>query len=121
MQRVGSMLAQGPLSSAEECALQQRRDSSSLAGSSPTPTKTANPIDSFTAGLQSKTEQELFQLIQQERDRKLGGVEEGAEGEEVEEEEFEVPNASTGELFGPRGREPTRYGDWENKGRCIDF
>ena len=22
---------------------------------------------------------------------------------------------------GPKGLEPTRYGDWERKGRCIDF
>lgn len=22
---------------------------------------------------------------------------------------------------GPTGPEPTRYGDWEKKGRCIDF
>ena len=22
---------------------------------------------------------------------------------------------------GPEGLEPTRYGDWERKGRCIDF
>jgi len=22
---------------------------------------------------------------------------------------------------GPPGPEPTRYGDWERKGRCIDF
>lgn len=25
------------------------------------------------------------------------------------------------ELGGPPGPEPTRYGDWEKKGRCIDF
>ena len=25
------------------------------------------------------------------------------------------------ELGGPVGPEPTRYGDWERKGRCIDF
>jgi hypothetical protein len=25
------------------------------------------------------------------------------------------------EIGGPRGPEPTRYGDWEKKGRCIDF
>ena len=25
------------------------------------------------------------------------------------------------ELEGPEGPEPTRYGDWERKGRCIDF
>jgi hypothetical protein len=22
---------------------------------------------------------------------------------------------------GPSGKEPTRYGDWEKNGRCIDF
>jgi hypothetical protein len=31
-----------------------------------------------------------------------------------------VPPAST-ELGGPTGPEPTRFGDWERKGRCIDF
>ena len=25
------------------------------------------------------------------------------------------------EIGGPSGLEPTRYGDWESKGRCIDF
>ena len=25
------------------------------------------------------------------------------------------------EIDGPTGPEPTRYGDWERKGRCIDF
>ena len=25
------------------------------------------------------------------------------------------------EIGGPRGPEPTRYGDWEVKGRCSDF
>ena len=27
----------------------------------------------------------------------------------------------SGEIGGPAGPEPTRYGDWEKKGRCIDF
>jgi hypothetical protein len=27
----------------------------------------------------------------------------------------------TREIGGPSGPEPTRYGDWERKGRCIDF
>lgn len=26
-----------------------------------------------------------------------------------------------GEHGGPKGPEPTRYGDWERKGRCVDF
>jgi hypothetical protein len=25
------------------------------------------------------------------------------------------------EYGGPKGKDPTRYGDWEMKGRCIDF
>jgi hypothetical protein len=25
------------------------------------------------------------------------------------------------ELGGPTGPEPTRFGDWERRGRCIDF
>jgi hypothetical protein len=25
------------------------------------------------------------------------------------------------ELGGPKGPEPTRYGDWEKAGRCSDF
>ena len=25
------------------------------------------------------------------------------------------------EIGGPKGPEPTRYGDWEKNGRCIDF
>jgi len=25
------------------------------------------------------------------------------------------------EFGGPKGPEPTRYGDWEKAGRCIDF
>ena len=28
---------------------------------------------------------------------------------------------SVKELGGPKGLEPTRYGDWESKGRCYDF
>ncbi|CAI9719084.1 Hypothetical predicted protein [Octopus vulgaris] len=30
-------------------------------------------------------------------------------------------NPQTGEIDGPRGPEPTRYGDWERKGRVTDF
>ncbi|MDG2270626.1 MAG: DUF1674 domain-containing protein [Alphaproteobacteria bacterium] len=26
-----------------------------------------------------------------------------------------------GEVGGPKGPEPTRYGDWERDGRCVDF
>ena len=32
-----------------------------------------------------------------------------------------APVPETGETGGPKGYEPTRYGDWENKGICWDF
>ncbi|MBM4226809.1 MAG: DUF1674 domain-containing protein [Gammaproteobacteria bacterium] len=32
-----------------------------------------------------------------------------------------VPAARPTEIGGPKGPEPTRYGDWERKGRCVDF
>lgn len=30
-------------------------------------------------------------------------------------------NKEIGEIGGPKGPEPTRYGDWERNGRCSDF
>ena len=33
----------------------------------------------------------------------------------------DVLDQRPGEIGGPAGPEPTRYGDWERKGRCIDF
>jgi hypothetical protein len=32
-----------------------------------------------------------------------------------------APAAAAEEAGGPKGREPTRYGDWENKGIAWDF
>ena len=32
-----------------------------------------------------------------------------------------VPAPAPREIGGPEGPEPTRYGDWERRGRCIDF
>jgi len=34
---------------------------------------------------------------------------------------LEAAPADTGEEGGPRGPEPTRYGDWERKGVAVDF
>ena len=33
----------------------------------------------------------------------------------------ENADATPREIGGPRGLEPTRYGDWERNGRCTDF
>jgi hypothetical protein len=31
------------------------------------------------------------------------------------------PDQFPGEVRGPKGPEPTRFGDWEKGGRCFDF
>lgn len=43
------------------------------------------------------------------------------EEEEEVNEDGEFVNKETGEVGGPRGPEPTRFGDWERNGRCSDF
>lgn len=43
------------------------------------------------------------------------GTREAATGEVIEDAGKEE------EFGGPQGPEPTRFGDWERKGRCIDF
>ncbi|XP_002513557.2 succinate dehydrogenase assembly factor 4, mitochondrial [Ricinus communis] len=40
---------------------------------------------------------------------------------EDQEYDDEFVNKETGEIGGPKGPEPTRYGDWERNGRCSDF
>lgn len=42
-------------------------------------------------------------------------------GDEREREEDHAQPTAGEEIGGPQGPEPTRYGDWERKGRCIDF
>ena len=32
-----------------------------------------------------------------------------------------MPKPLAKEIGGTKGPEPTRYGDWEHKGRCTDF
>ena len=36
-------------------------------------------------------------------------------------DENKLDNIETKEIGGPKGPEPTRYGDWEKAGRCSDF
>ena len=44
---------------------------------------------------------------------------EAAERRRAEAAKIDAP--ATGEIDGPAGPEPTRYGDWELKGRAVDF
>lgn len=46
----------------------------------------------------------------------------GSDNDQNKFEAFENDtNPDTGEINGPRGPEPTRFGDWERKGRVTDF
>ena len=43
-------------------------------------------------------------------------------GYETDEDDYvDMINPETGEWNGPRGLEPTRHGDWHQKGRATDF
>jgi len=37
------------------------------------------------------------------------------------EKDLPATDAVPREVGGPKGPEPTRYGDWERNGRCVDF
>ncbi len=55
-------------------------------------------------------------------DPKPAPATESTAAEPVEtDEDAALPPADPKEVGGPKGPEPTRYGDWEKKGRCIDF
>jgi hypothetical protein len=54
--------------------------------------------------------------------QKIGGETEGETGSPRLEPSGEAGHLDDRqEIGGPKGPEPTRYGDWERKGRCIDF
>nr|XP_032834498.1 succinate dehydrogenase assembly factor 4, mitochondrial [Petromyzon marinus]XP_032834499.1 succinate dehydrogenase assembly factor 4, mitochondrial [Petromyzon marinus] len=58
------------------------------------------------------------EAAEEEKAGATGG--DGGDGDSLEKFPGGV-NPRTGERGGPRGPEPTRYGDWERKGRCVDF
>ena len=51
-----------------------------------------------------------------DRVRDTGGLQPPAPTRKVR-----APVAQPREIGGPKGAEPTRYGDWEYNGRCTDF
>lgn len=68
-------------------------------------------VDVFTKKLQLKTERELEELVAGQKSRPF------AENED----RGERNKSDSREIGGPKGPEPTRYGDWERAGRCSDF
>jgi len=79
-----------------------------------------------------------FHMDQQEREPRQGQAPGGATGERPVPRAAQPPDARDGavanrtpsahatpgaprEIGGREGPDPTRYGDWELRGRCIDF
>lgn len=54
-------------------------------------------------------------------DRPLSEVERRALEEAAARRSASEAAEATDEVGGPRGPEPTRYGDWERKGLAVDF
>jgi hypothetical protein len=54
-------------------------------------------------------------------DKKPDATEKNSEISEPERPDDDKKTQATKEAGGPQGPEPTRYGDWERKGRCVDF
>lgn len=53
-------------------------------------------------------------------ERRLAELKAEAAGEKAR-KKAETEGTVDKEVGGPKGLEPTRYGDWEKAGRCFDF
>lgn len=56
-----------------------------------------------------------------EKDPKAPQKDENQTSQEGEKKPAHKPEQAEGEIGGPSGLEPTRYGDWERKGIISDF
>lgn len=85
--------------------------------------------DGSTEGGGGACNSEKFQKMAKKLREKtpIGKLDELEEGKHPFQEKEPLPqfpggvNPTTGEIGGPRGPEPTRFGDWERKGRVSDF
>lgn len=94
------------------------------------PTKQLGLLTSELSRLISSTSHKLHET--QHHDKQISGdgekivnekvIDGDRESDEDEEDGDSLDiNKETGEIGGPKGPEPTRFGDWEKNGRCSDF
>ncbi|CAE6261967.1 unnamed protein product [Arabidopsis arenosa] len=83
-----------------------------LSSGTPPPPQAPSPNQDLNRNVKPDQNLQQNQQMQKEEEEEEEG-EGGGGGEFV--------NEDTGEIGGPRGPEPTRYGDWEQRGRCSDF
>ena len=96
--------------------------------SSSSSTGSGDFLSSLEKKKRNQTEQSLEGLTEEGWEKKVPTTEETEETEKTEKiEDSEQPSSSSKntkkkpEVDGPKGPEPTRYGDWERAGRCSDF
>ncbi|MFS7949734.1 putative succinate dehydrogenase assembly factor 4 [Helianthus anomalus] len=75
---------------------------------------------SITNSTESAHNHQHSPINQQETVNEQDKVINSEEIEEDDGDELDI-NEETGEIGGPKGPEPTRFGDWERNGRCSDF
>ena len=68
---------------------------------------------------QNETSEEFEARMIAQFNKQVNETENTFKQKELEESFNSKSDAS--ETGGPKGLEPTRYGDWESKGRCHDF
>ena len=83
-----------------------------LASSTATTGKPLDNVTKATSGKPGMVKQDLNKVQLESK---------AAAKESDPEDEDDNVNPVTGEWLGPKGPEPTRYGDWQQKGRCTDF
>ena len=115
---------------------QQKRHFTATIGPHSKDVSDGKGVDIFTESLQRKVELELQQISR--FDRELGQTNDDASlqqsvadmdtlaNKQTEKDDMPGVDSSTSkdvkmEVGGPKGPEPTRYGDWERGGRCSDF
>ena len=77
--------------------------------------------DPFTQQLQQRTERELADILAAAQAKKGSDAAAALSVEDSDDDAEERQPARSDEIGGPKGKEPTRYGDWEGGGRCSDF
>ncbi|KAJ3044027.1 putative mitochondrial protein, conserved [Rhizophlyctis rosea] len=104
-----------------------RPSSSPPAKSSPPPKSPSPPTPPFTQSpgplpLGDPAAQRDFENLLKNHSESLSFSDIHPDAPKPVASEFEGDkNPVTGEIGGPKGKEPTRYGDWERKGRVYDF
>jgi hypothetical protein len=102
--------------------MEERRDTQnrsgaleSYIGDAHTRTCTPSLVQAMTAETIAKNTAGQLVSTDTKRPAESGTPEQASSVEQVSTVEREIEHG------GPPGPEPTRYGDWERKGRCIDF